>query len=171
MSSTGPHGYLDGSPGGGNHRHVAVGRDSARLRCRSSEELLPEPGMATGRRFRPRRRHPSGPADAPSLGVLDRIREGPHHSRARLRSAFGAGRPDIDAAREDLVGRVEVSDVFHRDGRCLLPGPDPEHRSYLSHASFSDPDGNSWLLQEVTTRLSGQDVGRVRIDVAAFATL
>jgi catechol 2,3-dioxygenase-like lactoylglutathione lyase family enzyme len=64
---------------------------------------------------------------------------------------------DIDAAREDLVGRgVEVSDVFHRDGGRLLPGPDPERRSYLSYASFSDPDGNSWLLQEVTTRLPGR---------------
>ena len=46
--------------------------------------------------------------------------------------------------------------MFHRDGGQLLPGPDPEHRSYLSYASFSDPDGNSWLLQEVTTRLPGR---------------
>jgi catechol 2,3-dioxygenase-like lactoylglutathione lyase family enzyme len=65
---------------------------------------------------------------------------------------------DIEAAREDLIGRgVEVGDVFHRDGGRLLPGPDPERRSYLSYASFSDPDGNSWLLQEVTTRLPGRD--------------
>jgi catechol 2,3-dioxygenase-like lactoylglutathione lyase family enzyme len=64
---------------------------------------------------------------------------------------------DIDAARADLIRRgVEVSDVFHRDGGQLLPGPDPERRSYLSYASFSDPDGNSWLLQEVTTRLPGR---------------
>jgi catechol 2,3-dioxygenase-like lactoylglutathione lyase family enzyme len=64
---------------------------------------------------------------------------------------------DIEAARADLVGRgVEVSDVFHRDGGRLVPGPDPERRSYLSYASFSDPDGNSWLLQEVTTRLPGR---------------
>jgi catechol 2,3-dioxygenase-like lactoylglutathione lyase family enzyme len=64
---------------------------------------------------------------------------------------------DIDAARQDLIRRgVEVSDVFHRDGGRLLPGPDPERRSYLSYASFSDPDGNSWLLQEVTTRLPGR---------------
>ena len=55
---------------------------------------------------------------------------------------------DIDAAREDLISRgVEVSEVFHRDGARLLPGPDPERRSYLSYASFSDPDGNGWLLQ------------------------
>ena len=64
---------------------------------------------------------------------------------------------DIDAARADVIRRgVEVSDVFHRDGGRLLPGPDPERRSYLSYASFSDPDGNSWLLQEVTTRLPGR---------------
>jgi len=64
---------------------------------------------------------------------------------------------DIDAARADVIRRgVEVSDVFHRDGGQLLPGPDRERRSYLSYASFSDPDGNSWLLQEVTTRLPGR---------------
>jgi catechol 2,3-dioxygenase-like lactoylglutathione lyase family enzyme len=65
---------------------------------------------------------------------------------------------NIDAAREDLISRgVEVSEVFHRDGARFLPGPDPERRSYLSFASFSDPDGNGWLLQEVNTRLPGRD--------------
>jgi len=64
---------------------------------------------------------------------------------------------DPDAARQDLISRgVEVSEQFHRDGGRLLPGPDPERRSYLSYASFSDPDGNSWLPQEVTTRLPGR---------------
>jgi len=64
---------------------------------------------------------------------------------------------DILAARDDLVRRgVEVSEVFHlgRDGR--VSGPDPEHRSYGSFATFSDPDGNRWLLQEITTRLPGR---------------
>ena len=57
---------------------------------------------------------------------------------------------DIEAAREDLISRgVEMSELFHRDGGELLPGPDPQRRSYLTYASFSDPDGNSWLLQEV----------------------
>jgi len=46
--------------------------------------------------------------------------------------------------------------VFHRDGARLLPGPDPERRSYLSYASFNDPDGNGWLLQEVTARPPGR---------------
>ena len=60
---------------------------------------------------------------------------------------------DIDAARADLISRgVEVSDLFHRGESGLLPGPDPERRSYLTYASFSDPDGNGWLLQEVTSR-------------------
>jgi catechol 2,3-dioxygenase-like lactoylglutathione lyase family enzyme len=64
---------------------------------------------------------------------------------------------DIDAARKDLAGRgVEVSEPFHRDGGDLLPGPDPQRRSYLTYASFKDPDGNGWLLQEVKTRLPGR---------------
>jgi catechol 2,3-dioxygenase-like lactoylglutathione lyase family enzyme len=65
---------------------------------------------------------------------------------------------DIEAAREDLISRgVEVSEVFHRDGGRLVPGPDPDRRSYLSYASFSDPDGNGWLLQEVRARLPGRE--------------
>jgi catechol 2,3-dioxygenase-like lactoylglutathione lyase family enzyme len=65
---------------------------------------------------------------------------------------------DIEAAREDLVSRgVEVSEPFHRDGAELRPGPDPERRSYLTYASFSDPDGNGWLLQEVNERPPGRE--------------
>jgi catechol 2,3-dioxygenase-like lactoylglutathione lyase family enzyme len=64
---------------------------------------------------------------------------------------------DIDAAREDLIARgVDVSEPFHRDGGQLVPGPDPERRSYLTYASFRDPDGNTWLLQEITERLPGR---------------
>ena len=64
---------------------------------------------------------------------------------------------DINAARED-VGRcgVEVSEVFHLDGG-RVPGPDPQGRSYQTYASFSDPDGNGWLLQEITSRLPGRE--------------
>ena len=75
----------------------------------------------------------------------------------------------IEAARDELVARgVEVSEVFHEGtpgarfhdaGR--VAGPSPEHSSYGSFASFSDPDGNGWLFQEVTTRLPG------RVDPAA----
>jgi catechol 2,3-dioxygenase-like lactoylglutathione lyase family enzyme len=64
---------------------------------------------------------------------------------------------DVDAARED-IGRcgVEVSDVFHLAGG-RVPGRDPQGRSYQSYASFSDPDGNEWLLQEIKTRLPGRE--------------
>lgn len=72
---------------------------------------------------------------------------------------------DIEAAREDLLARgVQVSEVFHdktgvfhhagTEGR--VTGPDPARTSYGSFASFSDPDGNGWVLQEVTTRLPGR---------------
>jgi catechol 2,3-dioxygenase-like lactoylglutathione lyase family enzyme len=66
---------------------------------------------------------------------------------------------DIEAARADLVERgVEVSEVFHHasPGKPPLSGPDPQRRSYASFASFSDPDGNGWLFQEVTARLPGR---------------
>jgi catechol 2,3-dioxygenase-like lactoylglutathione lyase family enzyme len=63
---------------------------------------------------------------------------------------------DIEAAREDLVERgVAVGEVFHLDGGPK-PGPDPQRRSYQSYASFTDPDGNGWQLQEVTARLPGR---------------
>jgi catechol 2,3-dioxygenase-like lactoylglutathione lyase family enzyme len=63
---------------------------------------------------------------------------------------------DIEAARDDLVSRgVDVSEPFHLDGG-RAPGPDPNRASYNSYATFRDPDGNSWLLQEVTTRLPGR---------------
>ena len=69
---------------------------------------------------------------------------------------------DIEAARADLLNRgVDVSEVFHRTGReGRFSGPDPERRSYSSFVSFSDPDGNGWLVQEVTTRLPGRVDGR-----------
>jgi catechol 2,3-dioxygenase-like lactoylglutathione lyase family enzyme len=75
---------------------------------------------------------------------------------------------DIDAARSELISHgVEVSDVFHdADGglaggfhagtKARVRGPDPQGRSYASYASFSDPDGNSWLLQEIKERLPGR---------------
>lgn len=57
---------------------------------------------------------------------------------------------DIVAAREELVGRgVKVSDVRHMDAGEWKPGPHPEHSDYSSFADFADPDGNTWVLQEV----------------------
>ena len=72
---------------------------------------------------------------------------------------------DIDESRKDLISRgVEVSDVYHYESRpfhsagteARVPGPDPQGRSYFTWASFSDPDGNGWLLQQITTRLPGR---------------
>src|SRR6201988_302676 len=76
---------------------------------------------------------------------------------------------DIEVARKDLLDRgVEISEVFHNGGvyagpddpyifgRSRVTGPDAAHGSYRSFASFSDPDGNGWLFQEVTTRLPGR---------------
>jgi catechol 2,3-dioxygenase-like lactoylglutathione lyase family enzyme len=82
---------------------------------------------------------------------------------------------DIEAARKEVLGRgVAISEAFHDAGgvyagpdqpylfgRLRVSGRDPEHRSYRTFASFSDPDGNGWLLQEITTRVPG------RIDSAA----
>ena len=78
---------------------------------------------------------------------------------------------DIEAARAALIGHgVEVSEVFHfaEFGGPPVPGPDPERRSYSSLATFSDPDGNTWLLQEVTTRLPGRGLS---LDVAGMTAL
>jgi catechol 2,3-dioxygenase-like lactoylglutathione lyase family enzyme len=78
---------------------------------------------------------------------------------------------DIDAARAELIDRgVDVSEVFHGmafsdDRQDRVPGPDPERKTYSTFASFSDPDGNEWLLQEVTSRLPG------RVDEPDVATL
>jgi catechol 2,3-dioxygenase-like lactoylglutathione lyase family enzyme len=77
---------------------------------------------------------------------------------------------DIEAARNELIARgVEVSGVFHFDGdHRPVPGPDPTLPSYGSYASFSDPDGNRWVLQQVTMRLPGRGLGN---DVATLTEL
>lgn len=73
---------------------------------------------------------------------------------------------DIEKARAELVDRgVDVSEVFHDAGGVFhhsgtvarVPGPDPQRRTYASFASFSDPDGNVWVLQEITERLPGRE--------------
>jgi len=64
---------------------------------------------------------------------------------------------DVNAARKDLTDRgIDVSEVFHLAGG-RVPGPDPQGRSYQTYAAFSDPDGNEWLLQEITARLPGRE--------------
>ena len=88
---------------------------------------------------------------------------------------------DIDAARKDLIARgVDVSEVFHyADGpfnetveNPRVSGRDPEGRSYFSFLSFQDPDGNGWLVQEITTRLPGREWQSARnMDVPTLAEL
>ena len=79
---------------------------------------------------------------------------------------------DIEAARRDLAGRgADVSEAFHFAGfgGPPVPGPEPTGRSYGTYASFSDPDGNTWLLQEIKTRLPGR--GLSNLDVATLTDL
>jgi catechol 2,3-dioxygenase-like lactoylglutathione lyase family enzyme len=87
---------------------------------------------------------------------------------------------DVDAARNDLIARgVDVSEVFHYAGGPFnnsvknprVAGRDPEGRSYFSFASFKDPDGNGWLLQEITTRLPGREWKSTRGQAMNVATL
>jgi catechol 2,3-dioxygenase-like lactoylglutathione lyase family enzyme len=120
----------------------------------------------------------------------------PHNSQASI--IFGKGVPspkpgslqsltlavdDIEAARNDLIGRgAKVSEVFQYAGGPFnntgknprVSGRDPQGRSYLSFASFQDPDGNGYLLQEIKTRLPGREWEQKRtrrIDVATLAEL
>jgi catechol 2,3-dioxygenase-like lactoylglutathione lyase family enzyme len=98
------------------------------------------------------------------------------------------GRPvlavyDVDAARDNLIARgVDVSEVFHYAGGPFnnavenprVTGRDPQGRSYHSFASFEDPDGNGWLLQEIQSRLPGRESNMMRpqaMDVASLAGL
>src|SRR5277367_3863425 len=87
---------------------------------------------------------------------------------------------DIAATRAELRDHgVEVSEVFHNEGvysgpdepylfgRLRVSGPDPEHRSYRSFASFHDPDGNGWVFQEITTRLPGRVAGNTAFGAAS----
>ena len=77
-----------------------------------------------------------------------------------------------EAARAELIAHgVNVSEVFHFESNLLrvsetkgrVPGPDPNRASYFSFASFRDPDGNSWLLQEVQTRFPGRGVSNLDV--------
>ncbi len=115
-------------------------------------------------------RHPGRCAPSSSVPRSQRRHQAPHSGLYLIVS-------DIDAGRADLVDRgAKVSDVFHAGapGAQLRPGaaadrvngPDPDHKSYSSFATFEDPDGNGWLLQEVTDRLPG----RVDPDLTSFSS-
>ena len=122
------------------------------------------------------------------IGEFRAVQITPHNSDASI--IFGKGvtpAPDlvlavnnVDAARNDLQARgVDVSEVFHFAGGPFnntvenprAPGRDPDGRSYFSFASFQDPDGNEWLLQEITTRLPGREWKPGTTDVATLAEL
>jgi catechol 2,3-dioxygenase-like lactoylglutathione lyase family enzyme len=88
-----------------------------------------------------------------SIGFGTGIIEGEPGSIERMELVVS----DIEAAREDLIRRgVEVSDFFHKGESGFEPGLDPNRTSYNSYATFSDPDGNGFILQEVTERLPGR---------------
>ena len=84
---------------------------------------------------------------------------------------------DIEAARAELIGYgIDVSGVFHFEGglhftgtQGRVPGPDPQHRSYFTFASFNDPDGNGWVLQEIKERLPGR--GLSSMDIPTLVSL
>jgi catechol 2,3-dioxygenase-like lactoylglutathione lyase family enzyme len=87
---------------------------------------------------------------------------------------------DVEKARADLAARgADISEVWHDadgifyrgGGRNRVPGPNPERRSYSSYASLTDPDGNGWVLQEVTTRLPGRLWSDFGSDIAGLADL
>jgi catechol 2,3-dioxygenase-like lactoylglutathione lyase family enzyme len=128
-----------------------------------------------------------------AAGAFRGVQLTPHNSEASI--IFGKGvtsaKPgsapslvlavdDIDAAREDLIARgVDVSEVFHYTGGPFnnsvanprVGGRDPQGRSFYSFASFEDPDGNGWLLQEITARLPGREWQSTRTRVMDVATL
>lgn len=85
------------------------------------------------------------PGSACSIALMQRSEEVPHNVQG-LHLVVS----DIDAVRTELLARgLELSEVFHFDENGQRPGHDPERRDYNSFCSFSDPDGNGWLLQEV----------------------
>jgi hypothetical protein len=111
--------------------------------------------------------------------VLDPVRHKTDLRRAWLRARLYLVVADIEAARDDIAARdVEISKPFHvtapgaqfqpegTSGRII--GPADDHATYRSYATFSDPDGNGWLLQEITTRLPGRGLS---LDVATLTEL
>ena len=156
-------------------RHEVRDRRHPRIGRRPREGVLRATRVEARRRLR-RRQRPSACIQFTPPGSGCSVIFGKNVTAAAPGSAQGLYLvvSDIEAARKELLDRgVAVSEVFHSDGvyagpdepylfgRVRVSGPDPEHGSYRSFASFRDPDGNGWLFQEVTTRLAG------RIDSAA----
>jgi catechol 2,3-dioxygenase-like lactoylglutathione lyase family enzyme len=105
--------------------------------------------------------HVTPPGSAASLVIGDRVTDAAPGSARGVHLVVD----DIVAAREDLVARgVEVSEIFHDAGGVFhhagtegrVPGPQPDRRSYGSFLSFTDPDGNEFVLQEISARIPGR---------------
>jgi hypothetical protein len=110
----------------------------------------------------PPRSRGSGSSSSPPPGSGTAVTFGQGLTTAAPGSAeSGITVPDIESAHEGLLGLgIEVSDIWHGPPfpvEARQPGPDPERTSYGSFFSFVDPDGNLWLVQEVTTRLPGRE--------------
>jgi hypothetical protein len=144
--------------------------------------------LRLGRGHRSPRKNHTGSGEPAFIAIADVASSSGRTSYRNRKAATAPGSAqglylivsDIEAARDELLGRgVEISEVFHDAGgvyagtdepylfgRLRVSGLDPEHRSYRSYASFSDPDGNGWLFQEVTVRLPG----RVDAEVTTFTS-
>ena len=147
------------------------------VRRRSGQGLLRVAGVAAGRRLRDRRGLPGGAADAAGLGRLDHLRHGRHRGGRRARSRACSSRSPTSTRRatSSPARGVDVSEVFHDAGgvfhhagtEARVSGPGPEHADYGSFVSFSDPDGNGWLLQEINDAPAGpRDAPRRQYDDA-----
>ena len=141
-------------------RHEARGARHPRVRRRPIQAVLRTLGLEAGRRRRPAGRASHRPVHAPGSGTSVTFGKG-LTAAAPGSAQAGLVVSDIEAAHDELVGRgIDASDVWHGPPfppEARQPGVDPERASYGSFCSFNDPDGNLWLVQEVTTRLPGRE--------------
>ena len=136
-------------------RHEARGHRHPRLGCRSRQALLQQAGLEARRRLRRRRPFPGRAVHASGLAGLDPLRQGSDVGRARLgERALSSSCPT--SRRRAPISSAAVStwakSSTRRSGTSADPRPGSGAAQLLSYAAFKDPDGNTWLLQEVTVR-------------------
>ena len=135
------------------------GHDVASRRRRSRQGLLRAPRLAARHRFQAQPGHSGRAVHATGLAGVDPGGQGTTTMSEPLQGLFLVVE-DIEARRKDLISRgAEVSEIWHIEPGRPRSGLDPERRSYFSRASFADPDGNTWVLQEITERLPGRGGG------------